>query len=42
VGFVRQTPGAKLEPNGRLRFPATGAGGEWLKELRRRLLGLEG
>jgi len=44
VGFVRRTPGARLEPTGLLRFPAEKAGSEagWLEELRKRLLALEG
>ncbi|MFQ5663162.1 MAG: transcription-repair coupling factor [Terriglobia bacterium] len=43
VGFVRQTPGARLEPSGVLRLPAARvAAREWLAQLRKRLLALEG
>ncbi|MGH7536291.1 MAG: hypothetical protein ACREMG_12020, partial [Gemmatimonadales bacterium] len=47
VEFVRQTPGARLEPGGALRFSvarvAAGAGSPlWLEELRKRLLALGG
>jgi len=42
VAFVRKTPGARLEPSGILRFPVDRSQPEWLDEVRKRLLALEG
>jgi transcription-repair coupling factor (superfamily II helicase) len=42
VGFVRQTPGARLTPGGALHFPVHPSRPDWLDELRKQLLSLEG
>ncbi len=42
VAFVRKTPGARLDPSGVLRFPVDRSRPEWLDEVRKRLLALEG
>ncbi|MDA2914093.1 transcription-repair coupling factor, partial [Acidobacteriia bacterium AH_259_A11_L15] len=42
VEFVQRLPGARLDPGGGLRFPVERAAPDWLEELRRRLLELQG
>ena len=42
VAFVRETPGARLEPGGVLRLPVERSSESWLDGLRKRLLALEG
>jgi len=42
VGFVRGTPGARLEPTGELRLPADRGRADWLEELRKRLQEMAG
>jgi len=39
---VRRTPGARLEPSGVVRFPVDRSRPDWLGEMRKRLLALEG